>query len=242
MVKLYDSKFDVMNKFTKVGDGPTFYGIEIEIEFKDDNDRTAFSQQFYDEIDNDKFLLKREPSILCGLEIVSAPLDIKHLTASLRYILEICHTHHAKTSERTGIHIHVTKNMDYKKIFQFINNPLDREEFISFSGRLSEYARYTTRTFPYNKGRGYCVNIYPKNTIEFRMFLCKLEYEWICGCLYFCEIVTQNINKLSRYTDLLKLCDSYPVFFKTRLESVTHTPQNKKYPIIYPICDNPTLW
>jgi hypothetical protein len=226
---IYDSTFNVMNKFTLVGNSP-HYGIEIEIEFNNEEDKLTFCNTF----DYSLFLLKREPSILCGIEIVSAPCSMNILIEQLSSVIAFCNKYNAKTSSRTGIHVHVTKPTHQLDIFRFVNNSLDREEFISFSGRLSDYARYTTRSNPVNKGRGYCVNIYPKHTIEFRLFASKLDYEWVIGCLYFCQLIISSVPHVKRYSELISRSESYPDFFKKRLLNVAKTPVGKRYPLVYP--------
>jgi hypothetical protein len=241
MLKIYGSKFNVMSIFNKIGTYGVYYGIEIEIEFINETYKNTFIDKFYHF--SDKFILKYEPSILCGLEIVSAPMNIEILIEELKNIIDFCIKHNAITSNRTGLHIHVSKNSYSNKIFQFINNPQDREEFISFSGRLSEYARYTNRSTPVNKGRGYCVNIYPKDTTEFRLFASKIDYEWIAGCIYFCELIVKNINVLKRYSDLIDLsAANYPKYFTNRLSNATKTQADKRYPLVYPQPDNLEFW
>lgn len=234
---IYNSKFNVMNKFTLIGT-PPHYGIELEVEFNNEEDKLNFCNTFNYEL----FLLKREPSILCGIEIVSAPCSLDILIQELLPIITFCNTNNARTSSRTGIHVHVTKPIHQLDIFRFVNNPIDREEFISFSGRVSDYARYTTRTHPVNKGRGYCVNIYPKDTIEFRLFACKLDYEWIIGCLYFCKLIITSVPHIKRYSELSLHSEQYPEFFKKRLCDVIKTPLGRKYPLVYPEPSNIQYW
>lgn len=241
MDKVYEPRFDITTILGKFGSTSIYYGIEIEVEFCSDNDRIVFIRDFYTKFN--KWILKREPSILCGIEIVSAPMSIDILENEIKGIVIFCKEYHGVTNERTGIHIHATKTSNQLKIFQFVNNPKHREEFISFCGRLSEYARYTTRTSPINRGRGYCINIYPKYTTEFRMFLSKIDYEWIIGCLYLCDVIVKNIDKLREFTDILEISKvEYPQFFIDRLSLVKKTPIGYKYPLIQPISTNIQYW
>lgn len=229
---LYESKFDVTKILTKVGDSDIYYGIEIELEFSNESIRSEFISKFYSAFTN--FVLKKEMTILCGLEIVSAPMTIEILEDYVPKLVLFCKDNFANTSERTGLHIHRTKCVHDIQIFRTLNNPLIREEVISFSGRLSEYARYTLRQYPANKSRGYCVNLQPPKTIEFRLFSLKLDSEWILGCLYFCDVISKNVTKLTSYDDIIAFSSEYPSFFTERLKNVTRTPKGKVYPIIYP--------
>ena len=243
--KIYDSKMNVLSILNKIGNSEFYFGIEIEVEFNSNDERNKFVDKFYDNFTD--FLLKKEMSILCGLEIVSSPMTYEILIDKLQDIILFCNNNNAMCSERTGLHIHVSKTIlsDDIKIFQFINNPINREEIIGFSGRLSPYARYTTRNFPKNKSaRGYSVNLLNPNTVEFRIFELKLDFEWITGCLMFCNLVKKNINSLKKYNDLIQLSklENYPKYFIDRLENVSATPKDKKYPIIYPISDYMQYW
>ena len=60
----------------------------------------------------------------------------------------------------------------------------------------------------------------------------------------FCNLVKKNINSLKKYNDLIQLSklENYPKYFIDRIENVSATPKDKKYPIIYPISDYMQYW
>ena len=245
--KIYESKQNVLEIINIIGSSEYYFGIEIEIEFNSENEKNIFVYNFYDNFSN--WILKKEISIKCGLEIVSAPMTYDIILEQIDLIVQFCNQFNAKTSDRTGLHIHVTKSKtnppDDLRIFQFINNPKNREEIISFSGRLSDYARYTTRTYQKNKSRGYSVNLLNPNTIEFRIFALNLtDSKWIKGCVMFCNLIKKYSNILSSYDQLIELTtqDNYPDFFIKRLTNVNKTIPGFKYPIIYPISPYMQYW
>jgi hypothetical protein len=239
---LKPSRFDVMTVLSKIGKGPLFYGIEIELEFLTEQQRVEFIIEFNSRITHS--LLKIENTIVCGVEIVTSPLSIECVPAIVEELVSLCKKHNGLTSSRTGIHVHVSKTSNEGiQIFQFLNNPVHREELISFSGRLSEYARFTTRSYPHNKGKGYCVNLKPKDTIEFRMFQTILDVEWILGCVYFCEMVKTHITEIRTFEDLISISKTkYPSYLTERLLRTTKTPKGKRYPIAYPVPELIQFW
>ena len=131
--KLYESKMDVLTILNKIGISDVYFGIEIEVELLFENQRDNFIDLFYNKFTN--FLLKKEMSIICGVEIVSAPMTLDIMINEIKEVILFCNENNAKVSERTGLHIHISKTNDPQidlKIFQFVNNPKNREEIIDF--------------------------------------------------------------------------------------------------------------
>jgi hypothetical protein len=245
LMKIYDPKFQVLNILSFYPTSSPIsitIGIEIECEFRDITVKELFVQDFYSKMEL-RWLLKRDLSLINGIELVSCPMTIEYFSNEIAKIIEIANKYNLSTSERTGIHVHIRKTANDLSIFRFINNVAFREEIVSFAGRLSDYARYTTKLHPNLQQRGYSVNLKPPTTIEFRLFQSKLDYEWIMGCIYFCEIIVNNIQSLSNYNDIITHAKHhhYPPFFIYRLENVNITPPNKTYSVIDPM-SNPEFW
>jgi hypothetical protein len=177
-------------------------------------------------------------SVLTGLEIVTRPLTVSRLAGIIPEIVDFCQNNGAFMDEKTGIHIHASKAWacDAAAIFRFVNAPQHREEMISIAGRLTDFARFTTRDYPRNPTRGYSVNIRPTATVEFRMFAGRLNTEWVLGCLYFCYLVRAHTGRLRSFADLATIAqeEGLPAFFLERLRSVKCTPAGARYPLVQP--------
>ncbi len=213
---LYPSKYNVLSVLPMDTEDEPHYGLELELNFASEDDRWRFIQAFYP-VFRDVGILKREMSVLTGLEIVTRPLVWKQLAAVIGPIVEFCRANRAFMDEKTGIHIHASKawGCDSAAIFRFVNDPQWREEMISIAGRLTEFAHFTTRLEPRNSTRGYSVNIRPATTVEFRIFAGRLDTEWILGCLYFCYIVRAHTARLRSWADVVTIAqeEGLPAFF-----------------------------
>lgn len=236
-IMLYPSKYDILQILPMDTEDEIHYGLELELNFRSDDERSLFIREFY-LVFGKVGILKREMSVLSGLEIVTRPLTVSRLAEVIPAIVEFCLFYGAFMDERTGIHIHASKawGCDAAAIFRFINAPQHREEMISIAGRLTDFARFTTRDAPRNPTRGYSVNIRPRTTVEFRIFAGRLNIEWILGCLYFCYVVRAHTRRLRTYSDIAVVAqeEGLPAFFMERLRDVRSTPAGTKYPLVQP--------
>jgi hypothetical protein len=213
------------------------YGLELELNLASDDDRCQFINSFYP-VFGHVGILKRELSVKMGLEVVTRPLTMPRLVAVIPALVDFCKARGAFMDETTGIHIHASKawGCDAGAVFRFVNAPRHREEMISFAGRLTEFARFTTRDAPRNTSRGYSVNIRPSTTVEFRLFAGRLETEWIQGCIYFTYLVRAHTARLRSFTDLVAIAqeEGLPTFFLERLRAARPTPAGARYPLVQP--------
>jgi hypothetical protein len=226
--------------------GANLYGVELEIEFPSAEQRDAFPVLFYAE-PRTYAILVREPSIINGIEIVTTAASIERMTEMITYIVQLCQHGGAVVSDRTGLHIHMsregdTNTLDALGIFRFINNPAHREEIISFAGRISEYARYSTHPAPRNRSRGYSVNILPPTTVEFRLFSSQINVEWIMGCVWFCALIRRIPSSFRDLVTYSQTRGDVPDYVIRRLMSVRQTPRGSRYPPIVPIPSMPQWW
>jgi hypothetical protein len=236
-VMLYPSTFDVLRVLPMDTEDEIHYGLELELNFASEDARFRFIDAFYP-VFGHVGILKREMSVLSGLEIVTRPLTVSRLAAIIPELAGFCSVNGAFMDEKTGIHIHASKawGCDAAGIFRFVNAPQHREEMISFAGRLTDFARFTTRDYPRNPTRGYSVNIRPPATVEFRMFAGRLDAEWILGCLYFCYVVRAHTARLRSFADIMGIAqeEGLPAFFVERLRAVRPTPTGARYPLVQP--------
>ena len=234
---LYPSTFDILRVLPMDTEDEIHYGLELELNFASDDARFRFIDAFY-LIFGHIGILKREMSVLSGLEIVTRPLTVSRLTGVIPEIVDFCKINGAFMDEKTGIHVHASKawGCDATGIFRFVNAPQHREEMISIAGRLTDFARFTTRDYPRNPTRGYSVNIRPPATVEFRMFAGRLETQWILGCVYFCYVVRAHTGRLRSYSDIAVVAqeEGLPAFFVERLNSVRVTLTGAHYPLVQP--------
>lgn len=234
---LYPSTFDVLRVLPMDTEDEIHYGLELELNFASEDVRFRFINAFYP-IFGHVGILKREMSVLSGLEIVTRPLTVSRLAGVIPEIVDFCQINGAFMDEKTGIHVHASKAWacDAAAIFRFINAPQHREEMISIAGRLTDFARFTTRDYPRNPTRGYSVNIRPSATVEFRMFAGRLNTEWILGCLYFCYVVRAHTASLHSFGDIATIAqeEGLPEFFMARLHAVRVTPICAHYPLVQP--------
>lgn len=241
---LYPAKTNVLTIIPTDVSCPNLFGIELEIEFPSEEMRAEFIPFFYSD-PLPPAILTHERSILCGVEIVTAPVILSELPHVIKLIIEKCRRGGATVSHRTGLHIHVSRaglTVDPLEIFRFINNPVHREEIIGFAGRLSDYARFTTRPTP-KPHRGYALNLLPATTLEFRLFDARIDDEWIIGSAWFCQLLCKAPLPRS-YAELIDKArrEGAPMFVITRLESVPRTPLRKVYPPTYPAPCAPQYW
>jgi hypothetical protein len=236
-IMLYPSTYDVLRVLPMDTEDEIHYGLELELNFRSDDARSLFIGAFYT-VFGQVGILKREMTVLSGLEIVTRPLTVRRLAGVIPIIVEFCLLHGAFMDDKTGIHIHASKawECDASAIFRFVNAVQHREEMISIAGRLTDFARFTTRDSPRNPTRGYSVNIRPRTTVEFRIFAGRLDTEWILGCLYFCYVVRAHTGRLRSYSDIAVVAreEGLPAFFIERLRDVRSTPAGAKYPLVQP--------
>lgn len=236
-VMLYPSTFDVLRVLPMDSEDEIHYGLELELNFASEDARFQFIQAFYP-VFGHLGILKREMTVLSGLEIVTRPLTLRRLAGVIPELVHFCQINGAFMDETTGIHVHASKawGCDAVGIFRFVNAPRHREEMISFAGRLTDFARFTTRDYPRNPTRGYSVNIRPPATVEFRIFAGCLDAEWILGCLYFCYVVRAHTARLRSYSDMAMVAqeEDLPAFFIERLRTVRVTPMGARYPLVQP--------
>jgi hypothetical protein len=244
--KIYPASTDVLTLIPIQGSGENLYGVELEVEFASSEQRDAFPALFYAN-PNTCAILVREASIVNGVEIVTTAATIERMTEMIGAIVDLCHRGGATVSSRTGLHVHMSRTgdtgpIDPLGIFRFVNNPAHREEVVSYAGRLTEYARYSTHAAPRNRSRGYSVNILPPNTVEFRLFAPRIDVEWIMGCVWFCALLRRLPSSFRDLVTHSQTRGDVPDYVIRRLLAVKQTPRGARYPPILPVPLMPNFW
>ena len=171
------------------GDGPLYYGVELEVNTSDDTAETVLSMLGGDE----HVYLKRDSSIGEGYEIVTHPHNWS----------EICNLWGRWTAPRgvtsyqsgkCGMHVHVSRKaltaMQVQKLVVFLNAP----ENHSFIERIAQRDVSRWAAIKHDKQFGHCghsndryeaLNLTNTRTIEFRIFRGSTRKERILKNLEF---------------------------------------------------------
>ena len=192
------------------GDGPRFYGVELEIDGAGENGCNARKLLQLSNEKNERIYCKHDGSLNDGFEIVTHPMSLDyHLhqmpwericeeTVSMGYT-----SHQARTC---GLHVHVSRDAfggteaqqdaAIARILYFFEKHW--EELLKFSRRTQRQlehwaARYGFKEQPgeilehakkgYHGGRYTCVNLTNRDTIEFRIFRGTLKYNTLIATL-----------------------------------------------------------
>ena len=230
-VGCYHNKHDFPKKFYGNPSNGIFFGLEIESEYFLDSpsfrsegiffqDERPSIDEMFSESTRTLCCFERDGSLDDGFETITNPLSyefmknnriIEQITSELEKVMY--------TSNRCGLHIHVTKTDEVIKklpqIIMFLEN--NKKDVIDFCGRETSYAEfYTYKDKKINTrianeiifgsesfGRRRMINLTNKDTIEFRGFKGTLDadriYKYIEFILALLEI---DINENTTFKDL----------------------------------------
>lgn len=193
------------------GEGPRFFGVELEIDEAGESDRNARELL---EIANghelDRLYCKHDGSLNDGFGLVTHPMTLAYHEDKMPWAeilaraVDMGYTSHQAGT--CGLHVHVSR-LAFGKTEQEQDAAIARvlyffekhwEELLKFSRRtqrqLDQWAsRYGYKEQPreilehakkgYHGGRYTCVNLQPDNTIEFRIFRGTLKYNTLIATL-----------------------------------------------------------
>ena len=192
------------------GEGPRFFGVELEIDGAGELKRNARSLLEVGNQSGEYLYIKHDGSLDDGLELVTHPASLEY---QIRHIpwAELCGqavslgylSHRANTC---GLHVHVSRNafgtesweqdLAIARVLYFFEKHW--EELLKFSRRTPRQlerwaARYGYKEQPmeildyakkgYHGGRYTCVNLQNADTVEFRMFRGTLKVNTIFATL-----------------------------------------------------------
>lgn len=208
------------------GDGPRFFGVELEVDCGGEIDENA--RQILDIANvDDKTLIycKHDGSLDDGFEIVTHPMALDYHLGKMPWkdvltkLKELGYLSHKAGS--CGLHVHVSRDAfgeDYDskedrigRVIYFFEKFWD--ELLKFSRRTPRQlerwaARYGYKDHPKdmmdyakgagNKGRYSSINLYNHNTVEIRIFRGTLKYNTLVATL---QLVNRIIDVAYAYDD-----------------------------------------
>ena len=218
----YHNQHDFPKKLYGNPSNGIFFGLEIESEYSLDSsqDKIPSIEEMFSESTRTLCCFERDGSLENGFETITNPLSyefmknnkiIEQITSELKKTMY--------TSNRCGLHIHVTKTNEVIKklpqIILFLEN--NKKDVIDFCGRETPYAEFYTykdkkidtriaNEIIFNSesfGRRRMINLTNKDTIEFRGFKGTLEADRIYKCIEFIlTLLETDINENTTFTDL----------------------------------------
>lgn len=193
------------------GDGPRFFGVELEIDGAGESDRNA--RELLETANGqgqDRLYCKHDGSLSDGFELVTHPMTLEYhenqmpWAEILAQAVDMGYTSHQAGT--CGLHVHVIRRAFGKtmaeqeaaiaRVLYFFEK--NWEELLRFSRRTQRQldqwaARYGYKEQPreilehakkgYHGGRYTCVNLQPSETIEFRIFRGTLKYNTLIAAL-----------------------------------------------------------
>ncbi|EXG81978.1 hypothetical protein [Cryptosporangium arvum] len=189
------------------GAGPLYLGLELEVHSIDDHGpaRTATSHL------GDLGYLKLDNSVTDGFEIVSHPMSYTWALAHFPWeMLTLLREHGCRTSERTGLHVHLSRKgfsspghtyrwmkLLYRNEQQIVR--LARRsspDFAAFTNRdrraVKDYAKGTSGNVRYT-----AINACNTDTFELRVFASSLDAEEVRAALALADASVEYTRHLT---------------------------------------------
>jgi hypothetical protein len=216
LIDEYNDRVDT----TPIGKGPVFYGVELEVEASDDRAESAEETISYlSDYDREgDYLLKRDGSLHNGFEIVTRPADwdwhkefwgnIATPRAAGRIGIRSWRT------QTCGMHVHASRKplteLQIAKIALFLNRRANANLISAIAGRdilsatycrskgLQDKPRMSERE---QNERYEPLNLYNRETIEFRIFKGTLKLSSILKNIEFCASLIAYCAPASRSLD-----------------------------------------
>jgi len=209
--------------FQFYGNGPHYYGLEIETEVRGARvSRVASATR--------KLLgrfasIKGDGSLNCGFEIATAPASLGEMREKLTPLLDslpsgLC----SFPYDTTGIHIHATRkpltNLAIAKIVCFINAAHNRQFIQTIAQRGScSYSNISAKKFgeaaKVNPRRYEAVNLQNCDTIEFRLFKGTLfkpsvfkNLEFADALIHYCLPSSRSIKESQSRTRFIRYVEA----------------------------------
>ena len=177
---------------------PNTFGIELEVEFDSDEERTECAKKVVEADLHNFFIMAYDGSLNYGIEFISHVWDLKDIDDFKNNLVELteiisdcggfCHY-----SINSGLHVHIGKScIDYLENLR--NWVYDRPSlFAGLSGRIAnngtfEYCR------PFDNGRYSFLNE-TSETLEFRLWNSTLNPDTIIERILFSFFLVEIFNK-----------------------------------------------
>ncbi|MFP4047978.1 MAG: hypothetical protein ACLFT4_09520, partial [Bacteroidales bacterium] len=186
------------------GNGPRFYGLEIEIEARHDIEESADAVR--DNFNSNEVIMMEDGSISGdGFEIITHPADLENVrkfAERLGNLTDTCKGFHAKSC---GMHIHFNKkSVSELQLAKFLLFFANNKEFIEFIGQRpqTEYWKHENVDSitdkiknPSSYERYEAINLGNDKTIEVRVFQSNLRTDRVMKNVLFIESLLQFCNE-----------------------------------------------
>jgi hypothetical protein len=146
-IKAYSTKAETILPF--MGEGPLWFGVELEVEFnRKKNDTAAAPQDHVDKLLNTPkpfTIFKADSSLTDGMEIVTAPaIRSVHQERWKPFFEGVKELPFIEARPSCGLHIHYTRNgvtdETNGKLLEFITEPANKPFIVKIAGRSSPSA------------------------------------------------------------------------------------------------------
>lgn len=204
------------------GDGPQFYGVELEVECGD-HDVEDIAREIKPLL-RGVAIMKDEGSVSNGFEIVTRPMSvIEHRRFWKNFIAKRSRKLRSESTSTCGLHVHCTRQKGKVKVIpddavarivEFVNNskhkPLVTGVARRSAARWAAFKNKPLGAAAIRTGDKFeAVNLCPRNTIEFRIFKGALTLWKIYSAIEFCDSLiscakaTQKVITQSAYLDFV---------------------------------------
>ena len=180
---------------TPRGRGKHFYGVELEVELRNEEDLGDEVAQVKNQL-GDHAICKGDGSLSNGFEIVTSPASFPFHRDTL-WERFFAHRHTGlRIMDSCGLHVHCSRaplsELSIAKMVCFVNAPRNAKFMQVIGGRpASTYAKYKQKhmhTAAKRTGDRYeALNVQPPHTVEFRLFKGTLNRAKFFKALEFCD-------------------------------------------------------
>ena len=224
--KRYLSPYDERNKLyhltspkkeSKKIKNNLFYGIEVEVELRNEGSMKEVLDKMKPTFNEDHILFKRDGSLTYGFEIVSTNASFnyhKNIFWKSFFTKKYNDDVRGYKAKTCGMHIHFSRSyftdLEQKKLNTFYHSKGNRDFIQLIAGRSNnDYARYIdhidmtdTITPPNRSDYKYrCINFCNEETIEIRIFQSNLKENSFFRNLEFVD----SVNNFIKFTSITKL-------------------------------------
>jgi len=222
------------------GKGPYFYGIELEVEVDEKLDRRTVYAKNILKLMGDFIIVKHDGSIkdlntgkVIGFEIVTVPaseeaqkekwnLFFDNLPKGLRsYDTKTC-----------GLHIHCSRQpltqLTIAKMLLFVNSKENAPFITTIAGRPpNQFCKIQDKCYQdaspkYPKDRYEALNLYNRDTVEFRIFRGTLKRESMFKSLEFCAALIQFCERGNHSIKDCRQVDKFLEYVKLHKKDYLH--------------------
>lgn len=200
-----------INTEHKLGEGPRYFGVELETEVTESGGAASIKQtiqkqiQEIDALVGDNVLMKRDGSLEHGLEIVTLPATLHKQYYLWNKFFSVKHPKlRSFDTDTCGLHVHVSRDgleeSIIAKIVCFVNAESNKKFMYVIAGRTaSQFTKFKIKVLDsahqFSGDRYEAVNLGNAHTIEFRMFRGTLKKESLFKAVEFCDAIIEYCSQ-----------------------------------------------